>query len=123
MEHFCNPREDRTLLPAGFITNCNDIGKYLPRLPNIKHAPCLSFRDVNTNFAHYLDSKRIKFAWSQTSALSLKLAATYLVQKRFCHLAPRAVVNAHKKNLFLSHRFFLHSKENLHRSKIQAEIW
>jgi len=81
---------------AGFIANSDHVGKSLSRFEHVEHRLGLFPGNIDANLSHNLDNHRIEFAWFESCAVGLKIISTYLTQKRLCHLAPRAIVDANE---------------------------
>src|SRR6266436_7610585 len=100
METLCGPGKNRATARLGLAANGDNVGEKLARFENIEDCLGLVLGNVEANFAHHFHDERIQRSRLQAGALGFKLSTTDVIQKRFGHLAARAVVDADKKDFW-----------------------
>jgi len=112
-------REHRAALRFGFTANCNYVGKQLPGFDDVKDRLRLDARDVDPDFLKRFDRQRVEYSRFESGALCLKRLATNPVEKRCGHLAPRAVMDANEKDVFL-HKQMLNQREDQSKARLRV---
>src|SRR5688500_17354518 len=79
------------------------MGKEFAGFEDIEDGLRFLLRDIDPDFLHCFDHEGIERSRLEAGALGIEGVAAKMIEPRFGHLAPGAVVNADEKDVWLHH--------------------